>query len=154
MIIVSPAELPDVPRLAELFESYRLFYKQLPDPAGSRAYVEREVSEGSSRFFVARQAGADLLGFVHLLPTTNTLLLRPAWYLEDLFVTPENRRRGVGLALMQEAERFARESGAERLTLATAHDNLAAQALYRRLGYVREEHFWSFHLVLGDQRKR
>ncbi len=49
---------------------------------------------------------------------------------------------------MKAAEAFAIESGAERLTLATAHDNLAAQALYRKLGYVREEHFVYFHRFL------
>jgi ribosomal protein S18 acetylase RimI-like enzyme len=74
--------------------------------------------------------------------------MRPIWLLEDLFVTPEARRRGVAAALMRHAEHFARETGAERLTLATAHDNLRAQSLYRGLGYVREEHFWYFHRVL------
>jgi ribosomal protein S18 acetylase RimI-like enzyme len=46
------------------------------------------------------------------------------------------------------AEAFARDTGAERLTLATAHDNLAAQHIYKKLGYVREEHFWYFHRLL------
>jgi hypothetical protein len=42
-------------------------------------------------------------------------------------------------------EEFARSTGAERLTLATAHDNLAAQHIYENMGYVREEHFLYFH---------
>ena len=34
------------------------------------------------------------------------------------------------------------------LTLATAHDNLAAQHIYKKMGYVREEHFLYFHRLL------
>ncbi len=71
------------------------------------------------------------------------------WYLEDLYVEPPARRKGVGRALMLEAERFARESDSERLTLSTAHDNSTAQALYRSVGYVRDEHFWYFHRQLS-----
>ena len=41
-------------------------------------------------------------------------------------------------------EECARSTGAERLTLATAHDNLAAQHIYENMGYVREEHFFVF----------
>ena len=74
--------------------------------------------------------------------------MRPIWYLEDLFVTPPARRRGIGEALMLHAEAFARAHGAERLTLSTAHDNHTAQALYRKLRYVRDDYFWYFHHVL------
>jgi ribosomal protein S18 acetylase RimI-like enzyme len=77
--------------------------------------------------------------------------MRPIWLLEDLFVAPEARRQGVAAALMRHAEAFARRTGAERLTLATAHDNLNAQALYQLLGYRREEHFWYFHLLLDEE---
>jgi ribosomal protein S18 acetylase RimI-like enzyme len=50
--------------------------------------------------------------------------------------------------LLSHAEAFARSTGAERLTLATAHDNLAAQHIYKKLGYVRDEHFLYFHRLL------
>jgi ribosomal protein S18 acetylase RimI-like enzyme len=50
--------------------------------------------------------------------------------------------------LLSYAEAFARGTGAERLTLATAYDNLAAQHIYQKLGYVREEHFLFFHRLL------
>ena len=50
------------------------------------------------------------------------------------------RGQGVATALLSYVEAFARDTGAERLTLATAYDNLAAQHIYQKLGYVREEH--------------
>ena len=131
-----------------LFNAYRMFYQQPSDIAASAAYVENEVVTTNTRFFLARNSEKLAVGFVHLIPSTNTLLMRPIWYLEDLYVHPSDRRQGTAEALMAAAERFARESGAERLTLSTAHDNQAAQSLYRKLGYVREEHFWYFHRLL------
>ena len=74
--------------------------------------------------------------------------MRPIWLLEDLYVDPSARGRGVATSLLRYAEDFARSTGAERLTLATAHGNLTAQHIYRKLGYVREEHFLYFHRLL------
>ena len=71
------------------------------------------------------------------MPSINTVAMRPIWLLEDLYVAPAGRRKGVATALMTYAENFARETGAERLTLATAHDNRRAQSLYKRMGYVQ-----------------
>jgi len=82
------------------------------------------------------------------MPSINSVAMRPIWLLEDLYVAPAGRRKGVATALMRHAENFARESGAERLTLATAHDNRRAQSLYMHLGYLKEEHFWYYHRIL------
>jgi len=147
--VIAPAVAADIPELAGLFDAYRVFYKAASMPAESEAFVRGLIAHGNTRFFLAREAkGVPALGFVHLMPSINTVAMRPIWLLEDLYVAPNGRRRGVASALMQHAETFARETGAERLTLATAHDNRRAQSLYKRLGYIRDEHFWYFHRVL------
>jgi ribosomal protein S18 acetylase RimI-like enzyme len=147
---IRPATAADVPDLAFLFDAYRVFYKRSSDPAAARAFVAEQLEKGLTRFFIARDEAQDsALGFVHLIPSLGTLAMRPIWYLEDLFVIAAARRRGVGRGLMLHAEQFARETGAERLTLSTAHDNHAAQALYRSVGYVRDDVFWQFHRALS-----
>ena len=146
---VGRATTADVPELARLFDAYRIFYERAPDLTAAEAFVRRQIEEDVTKFFIARDYdNGAAIGFVHLLPSVSTLAMQPIWYLEDLFVAPAARRRGVGEALMLQAERFARETGAERLTLSTAFDNKTAQSLYRRLGYERDEHFWYFHRLL------
>jgi RimJ/RimL family protein N-acetyltransferase len=48
------------------------------------------------------------------------------------------RGRGVGSALMQEAIRWARQMGVEKLALSVYPDNAAAREMYRRFGFVEE----------------
>lgn len=62
-----------------------------------------------------------------------------------LMVAGDHRRQGIGRALMEAAEEWARESGIRKLELHVFPHNTAALALYESLGYsregVRRQHF-------------
>ncbi len=60
-------------------------------------------------------------------------------YLEELYVVPDRRGRGLGLALMEAAMEVAREQGAAHMDLGTAEDDAAARALYESLGFSNRE---------------
>jgi ribosomal protein S18 acetylase RimI-like enzyme len=55
--------------------------------------------------------------------------------LSSVFVRPSHRRQGIGRALTAEVARFAREAGAERVTLRTFAQNEAAVEAWRRMGF-------------------
>jgi GNAT superfamily N-acetyltransferase len=57
-------------------------------------------------------------------------------YIEDVFVLPEWRNRGVGTALLEAAESAAATRGDRGVSLAVSTGNAAARRLYTRLGYV------------------
>jgi GNAT superfamily N-acetyltransferase len=137
----------DVKELVRLYIAYRVFYGEAPEQERAAVFIRDRVTQSSARYFQA-WIGNNAIGFMHLMPSTNTLAMRPIWFLEDLYVDASARGQGVATALLSYAEAFARDTGAERLTLATAYDNLAAQHIYQKLGYVREEHFLYFHRLL------
>jgi ribosomal protein S18 acetylase RimI-like enzyme len=102
-------------------------------------------------FLAVEESGAKknariALGFTLLYPTWSSLSLKPWWNLNDLYVVPGARQRGVARALMERARRLAEETGASGLGLETAKDNFAAQKLYERLGWKREEEFFRYEL--------
>jgi GNAT superfamily N-acetyltransferase len=132
---------------AALFDDYRAFYGRERDLAGARNFVAERSRDGATCFFLATLDGRGA-GFAHLLPSFDTLAMRPAWILEDMFVAPAERRRGVGSALLRRAEEFARATGAAHLSLTTAHTNSNAQSLYEAHGYVRDDEFRAYHLRL------
>jgi ribosomal protein S18 acetylase RimI-like enzyme len=144
---IEAASAADLNQLVRLYVAYRLFYGETPEQERAATFIRDRVTQLSGRYFLAWNED-NAVGFMHLMPSTNTLAMRPIWFLEDLYVDPAARGQGVATALLSYAEAFARDTGAERLTLATAHDNLAAQHIYEKLGYVREEHFLYFHRLL------
>jgi ribosomal protein S18 acetylase RimI-like enzyme len=145
--VIKAATAEDLTELSRLYVAYRVFYGEAPEEERAAAFIINRLTHSSGRYFLAWN-GRDAIGFMHLMPSTNTLAMRPIWLLEDLYVDVSARRQGVARALLNHAETFASTTGAERLTLATAHDNLAAQHIYEKLGYVREEHFLYFHRLL------
>ena len=145
--MISEPAVDDVDGLAYLFDAYRRFYGRSADVVSARRYVQERLTDGPTRFFVDRE-GEVVRGFVHLLPSFDTLAMRAMWILEDLFVEPSARGEGIGAALLTHAEQFARETGASRLTLATAHTNTHAQRLYERHGWVLDNEFRSYHRSL------
>jgi AcrR family transcriptional regulator len=133
---------------ATLFDQYRQFYEQQPDPALARKFIGDNIKKGRSVIYLATDNAGQALGFVQLYPGWCSVAARPLWTLYDLFVTPNARRRGVAIALMEAAGKLARKSKACRIDLETAIDNYEAQALYESLGYQREVEFYKYSLAL------
>jgi GNAT superfamily N-acetyltransferase len=73
--------------------------------------------------------------------------MRRIWILNDLFVEPLHRSKGVA-KLLKTAEQHARDTEAVRIVLSTQVSNTAAQALYASLGYLRDEMFYHYALSL------
>jgi ribosomal protein S18 acetylase RimI-like enzyme len=137
----------DLDLVVPLFDGYRQFYGCSPDPGLARRFLGQRLEADESVVFVATLDGKGV-GFVQLYPTFTSIGARRAWILNDLFVSPEVRRQGVGRALMEAARTFAEQTGAAWLELATAKDNGRAQALYRSCGYKKDEVYDRYKLTL------
>ncbi|HEY8516701.1 MAG TPA: GNAT family N-acetyltransferase [Candidatus Binatia bacterium] len=81
-------------------------------------------------------AGEEPVGVAVCFVGFSTFAARPLLNVHDLAVVPQHRRRGVARGLLEHVERRARELGCVKLTLEVLEDNLAAQALYRSLGFT------------------
>ena len=57
-------------------------------------------------------------------------------YLEELYVVPDRRGRGIGRALLEATLATAREAGATRIELGAEEDDTAARALYESCGFT------------------
>lgn len=134
--------------LAPLFDAYRVFYRQLPDPVAAREFVrDRLAQRDACVFFLASDARGPL-GFTRMWLAYSSIAVRPAWILEDLYVVEAARGRGVASALLERCARHAKESGAVAISLETASDNVAAQRLYEASGYLPEDIFLKYNLLL------
>lgn len=133
--------LGDLELVVPLFDAYRQFYRQESDPAGAREFLRGLAESKGSVIFLALEVEAEEgggrkpLGFTQLFPSQSSVSMKPLWILNDLFVAPEARRRGVARALMERARRYARATGAKGLVLETEKHNHQAKRLYESLGW-------------------
>ena len=100
------------------------------------AHVLDRRAGGAGRIFVSEEGGA-VVGFVGVLarvvPEPDET--QAYAYVSDLVVLPAYRRRGIGRALLERAEAYARGEGARVLRVGVLAKNEAAARLYRSLGF-------------------
>ena len=155
-ITVRQAVLADSEALAALFDDYRQFYGRASDLSGAREFLRARFEHGESVLFIALEGDAPV-GFTQLYPSFSSLSLARVYVLNDLFVCAHARRQGVAARLLSAAADYAQSVGAVRLTLSTATTNVAAQSLYRSLGWQRDEQFLVYELTIpgrGAARQR
>lgn len=74
------------------------------------------------------------VAFALFFPNYSTFLTRPGLYLEDIFVLPAHRRRGIGKALLSEVAGLARARGCGRMEWSVLDWNESAIGFYQSLG--------------------
>jgi len=93
--------------------------------------------------------GDEPVGFALFFPNYSTFLAQPGIYLEDLYVRPEARGRGVGRALLVYLARLAVERGCGRLEWAVLDWNESAIRFYKGIG-ARPMDDWITFRLTGD----
>jgi GNAT superfamily N-acetyltransferase len=89
------------------------------------------------------------VGFALFFRSYSTFLARSGVYLEDLYVRPSHRGRGIGKALLQHLAAIARARGDGRLEWSVLDWNQPAIDFYRGLGAVPLDE-WTRFRVTGD----
>lgn len=135
--------------VARLFDQYRVFYGQASDHDAALAFMTARLTRGDSVVLCAVDRDR-FLGFTQLYPSFTSVGMNPIWILNDLFVDPAARRRGVATRLLRAAREHARETGATRLSLETELSNTRAQALYEAEGWVRDEEHCFYSISAAD----
>jgi GNAT superfamily N-acetyltransferase len=105
--------------------------------------------------FLAEISGQPV-GFALFFPTFSTFTGRPGLYLEDLFVLPDYRRRGVALALLETLFQAARDRNCARVEWSVLDWNESAIKFYtERLGAKILKEWWRCRLEPGgNERER
>ncbi len=125
----------------QLWRGYCDFYgKSLAEEVTSRTW-KRILDPDSAIMCIVAEVDGQVYGFANCVIHENTWELQPVCYLEDLYVLPSARGKGVGKALMEWLRNAMRAEGWARLYWVTGQDNTAARALYDQFtsvdGFVR-----------------
>jgi GNAT superfamily N-acetyltransferase len=149
-VSIRPATRNDVPVIAELIRGLARFEKLEHEVVmtedmltaslfGQRPYAEVLLADDEDQ----------PVGFALFFHNFSTFLGRPGIYLEDLFVVPEHRGKGIGQLLLATLARLAVERGCGRLEWAVLDWNQEAIRFYERLG-ARPNSDWTIYRLTGE----
>lgn len=143
---IEKATLKNLESLAELFDLYRVFYEQRSDLEGAIEFIKERLNKEESVVFIALDEN-NPIGFVQLYPSFSSVSMRRTWVLNDLYVKENARGKGFGEKLLKKAITFAEGTGAIGVSLETGKENLTAQRLYEKIGFIREtNYFYNFSI--------
>ena len=135
---VRPARLDEIEEMLPLIRAYCEFYETEPDDDGLRSMFRTLINDPSQgAVFIARD-GEEAVGFASLDWKWSSLKAARIGFLEDLFVDPEARGKGIADALIEVCAERCRELGMPALQWETQPDNRRAQQVYNRTGAESE----------------
>ncbi len=132
---IRPAGPDDAEVLANLVRDLAIYEKlehlaqATPDDFRWHLFGPRPAAEAA-----LAEVGGEPAGFALWFSNFSTFRGQPGLYLEDIFVRPEFRGRGIGKALLASLARLAVERGCGRLEWSVLDWNAPSIAFYRALG--------------------
>lgn len=152
MIRVRPADQRDLPTILELIHALAAYERMSNDVEATLPALERQLfGEGFGRGPTCECLMGELdgrvEGFAVFCTNFSTWLAKPGIWLEDLFVRPEARGRGLGKALLVELARLAGERGCGRVEWSVLDWNAPSIAFYRSLGAVAMDEWTTYRLT-------
>lgn len=146
----------DIPAISRLYEElYACVADLQPEifrPARqSGEFIRSMIDSGDGDFLVARGAGGEAQGFALVrrmeTPEYPCFILRRYTQLMDLVVAEPCRGQGVGRALLDQVERWARERGSQFVELGVLSENLPAIRAYTAKGFVERRKIMELDLT-------
>ncbi|HXB02456.1 MAG TPA: GNAT family N-acetyltransferase [Opitutaceae bacterium] len=137
-LLIRPATDADVPLILQLVRDLAAFENLTHEVEATGEKLRAALFPADRRptaecllAFTEDHASA---GFAVYFTNYSTFLAKPGLYLEDLFVRPEFRQRGIGKALLLHIARLANQRGCGRMEWTVLDWNESAQAFYKKLG--------------------
>ena len=129
------AEREHLPRVVEMMKGLAEFEKLLDQFSVTTDLLERHLfGEAAAAELLIGYLDDDICGYALFFHNFSTFLGRPGMYLEDVYVEPGARGKGLGKALLLEVLRTARERGCARCEWIVLDWNERARHFYESLG--------------------
>ena len=146
-VLVRRLAADDVPRLLELIDALAEYERLDPPDGAARARLAADATAETPRFFtLLAEVDGLVVGYAIYFFTYSTFNARASLYLEDLFVLPQSRGRGAGIALFRACVRQALADGCGRMEWQVLSWNQPSIDVYRRLGARQLDQWLPFRL--------
>ena len=148
MLVIRKAEAKDVPMMLQFVRELAEYERNPSAVVATEEDLLRDGFGPSPKYFcLVAEWSSEPAGFAFYFHTYSTWLGRWGLYLEDLFVRPSFRGRGVGKALLVELAKIGVEEKIGRMNWQVLDWNTPAIEFYERLGALRLSEWETFSLA-------
>lgn len=154
--VLRRARRPDAPALIELITALAKFEKLTPPNAAERRRLLEDGFGRRPRFesWLAFSNGEPKpVAYAIVFETYSSFRARPTLYLEDIFVLPEHRKRGIGSALLRHCIQLAHERDCARMEWTCLDWNKKAQTVYKGIGARHLKEWYLYRLERAGMKK-
>ena len=137
-LTIRAIEEKDKDQWLKLWAGYLEFYKSTISSEQTELTWKRLINNELKMFGFVAESEEGVIGFTHCLFRPSTWTETDYCYLEDLFVDPNIRGKGVGRALMNKVFELAKEKKSKRVYWTTQEFNQTARVLYDSITPVSE----------------
>ena len=151
---IRPATRADAALILRFIRELAEYEKMLDQVQATAADIERQLfgPKPAAECLIAELDG-EPAGFALFFHNFSTFLAKPGLYLEDLYVRPELRGRGVGKRLLAQLAALTLERGCGRFEWSALDWNMPAIDFYRSIGAQMMES-WKINRLTGDALKK
>ena len=151
---LASAQETDVPVILDFIRQLAE-YEKLSHEVEATEEALRQTLFGERRYAEVLLAYWDdqPVGFALFFHNYSTFLAKPGIYLEDLFVNPGARGRGIGKALLTRLAEVANQRGCGRVEWSVLDWNTPSIEFYRRMGAVAKDE-WTVFRLTGEALER
>ena len=140
------ATLEHLEQLVSLFDAYRVWYRMDSDKETAQLFLGNRIKNEESIVYLAVTDEGKAVGFTQLYPLFSSTRMNRLWLLNDLFVDPDYRGKGISKQLIDQAKDLARSTNAAGVSLETEKSNDIGNQLYPKTGFELDDHnfyFWT-----------
>ena len=148
-LTIRAIEEKDKDQWLKLWAGYLEFYKSTISSEQTELTWKRLINNELKMFGFVAESEEGVIGFTHCLFRPSTWTETDYCYLEDLFVDPNIRGKGVGRALMNKVFELAKEKKSKRVYWTTQEFNKTARVLYDSITPVSE--FVQYRLPINQE---
>lgn len=150
MLTIRPATPADVHQILRFIQALADYEKLRHQAVATVAELERTLfGERPYAEVLIGEWHGQPAGFALYFHNYSTFLAKPGIYLEDLFVDPSMRGKGIGKALLKRLAAIAVDRGCGRLEWSVLDWNEPAIGFYKSLG-AEPMSEWTIFRVTGD----
>ena len=148
-IIIRYAQKSDIPQILFFIKELASYEKMLDDVVATEDLLREWIFEKKKAEVILAEENGESVGFALFFHNFSTFLGRAGIYLEDLFVRPEHRGKGIGKALLRRLAQITIERGCGRLEWSCLDWNRPSINFYLSLDATPMDQ-WTVYRLTGE----